>query len=113
MADELRELPGPYEILELRDGETRELMITSYSRGRVTIYPPHRPTGKVIEALRVHVPKEYKDYFPWYWDITSKFLCAQMLGYLEAGDFKNKRYIITKHGVAPKARFELKVVPVS
>jgi len=113
MDENLKELPGPYEILELADGETRELMIKSYSRGRVTIYPAHKPTGKIIDALRVHVPKDYKDYFPWYWDITSKFLAAQLLGYLEAGEFTNKRFIITKHGVAPKARFELKVVPVS
>lgn len=111
MGDGVKELPGPYEIFELRDGETRGLEIKSYSRGLVTIYPAHRPTGKVIEALRVHVPKEYKDYFPWYWDITSKFLVAQMMPFLEAGGLGNKLFVITKHGVAPKARFELQVRP--
>ena len=112
MDADLKELPGPYEILELNDGQTLELQIKSYSTGSVTIYPAHAPGGKVIAALRLHVSKRYKPYFPWYWDVTSKFLVAQLLGYLEAGDFQNKRFVITKHGTAPKARFELQVIPI-
>lgn len=111
MAEEVKELKGPYEIFELVDREVRELTITNWEQGRVTIYPPHQPTGKVINALRVHVPAETKDFFPYYWDITSKTLVAQMVPYLEAGGYQGKRFIITKYGVAPKARFSLEVRP--
>jgi len=111
MAEQENELKGPYEIFELDDGETRQLRITNWEQGAVTIYPVHKPTGKVINALRVHVPQETKPYFPYYWDITSKFLVAQMLGYLEVPGYQDKVFTVTKHGVAPKARFSLEVKP--
>jgi len=109
MAEEEKELPGPYEIFELADGETRQLKVTRYETGRVTIYPAHKPTGKVIQALRVYVPEDTKEHYPYYWDITSKTLVAQLLPQLEAGRFESKVFIVTKHGVAPKARFTLEV----
>jgi len=111
MAGQVKELAGPYEIFELVDGETRELRITGWEQGEVTIYPRHKPGGKVINALRVHVPQDTKDFFPFYWDITSKMLVAQMLPYLEQADYSHKVFVITKHGVAPKARFTLEVRP--
>jgi len=111
MAEEVKELAGPLEIFELVDKEVRELIITKWEQGRVTIYPPHQPTGKVINALRVFVPVKTKEFFPYYWDITSKTLVAQMVPYLEAGGYEGKKFIVTKHGVAPKARFTLEVRP--
>jgi len=111
MAEDMNELAGPYEIFELVDREVRELIITKWEQGRVIIYPPHKPGGKVINALRVHVPAETKDFFPYYWDITSKTLVAQMVPYLEAGGYEGKKFTVTKYGVAPKARFTLEVKP--
>ncbi len=112
MAEDVKELAGPYEIFELTDGEVRQLRITSWSQGNVTIYPLHRPVGKVINALRVHVPEDTKDFFPYYWDITGKTLVAQMVPYLHTPGFQDKIFTITKHGIAPKARFTLEVNPV-
>ena len=112
MDETATKLPGPYEIFELTDGQTVELRIDGWAQGEVTIYPHHKPTGKVINALRVHVPEDRKAFFPYYWDITSKFLVAQMLPWLQRADYKEKLYVITKHGVAPKARFTLEVRPV-
>lgn len=111
MTEEVKELKGPYEIFELVDGETRVLQIKDWETGNVTIYPPHKPTGKVINALRVHVPPATKDFFPYYWDITGKTLLAQMVPYLEQRGYQDKRFTITKHGIAPKARFSLEVRP--
>lgn len=111
MVVEVGELAGPYEIFELTDGETRQLRITKWMTGNVTIYPPHKPTGKVVTALRVHVPSDTKDFFPYYWDITGKTLVAQMVPYLEQPGYQDKVFVVTKHGIAPKARFTLEVRP--
>jgi len=111
MAEQAKELAGPYEIFELTDGETRELRITGWQTGNVTIYPPHKPTGKVVTALRVLVPPMTKAFFPYYWDITGKTLVAQLLPYLEQPGYKDKVFTITKHGIAPKARFSMEVKP--
>lgn len=111
MAKEVKPLEGPYEIFELVHNETRELQITNWQLGEVTIYPAHKPAGKTINALRVWVPEETKDNFPYYWDITSKTLVAQMLPQLKQPGYKDKKFVITKFGVAPKARFSLEVRP--
>jgi len=112
MSGEEKQLPGPYEIFELTDREVKQLRITDYETGLVTIYPQDKPTGKVVTALRVHVPKETKDFFPFYWDITGKTLVAQLLPCLEQPGYKDKVFTITKYGIAPKARFTVEVKTV-
>ena len=102
-------LGGPYEILELEDGETLTTKVENWEIGEVMIHPTYKPEGKLIVALRIHVPKESKDYFPYYWDVTSQTLVAQMVPYLRRDDFKTRTYTVTKHGVAPRARFTLEV----
>lgn len=102
-------LPGPFEILELGDGETLTTKILKWELGEVTIHPSYKPEGKQIVALRIHVPTEDKEYFPFYWDVTSQTLVAQLFPYLKSPGFETKTYAITKHGVAPRARFSLGV----
>lgn len=111
MAQEVNELPGPYEIFELTDGQTAQIRITGWQQGNVTIHPAHQPAGKLINALRVQVTKETKSTFPPYWDITSQRLQAQIVPYLEQSGYQDKVFTVTKHGVAPKARFTLEVRP--
>lgn len=106
-------IPGPYEILELGDGESLITRITRWEVGEVEIHPSYKPEGKFVAALRIHVPEDDKEYFPFYWDVTSQTLLAQLLPYLELEGFERRRYTITKHGVAPKARFTLGVEKVS
>jgi hypothetical protein len=111
MAEDMKDLAGPYEILELEDRGAIALRIRQWELGRVTIYPAHKPTGKVINALRVHVPEGSKPFFPWYWDITGTTLVAQLLPHLQQPGYSEKVFVITKYGVAPKARFTLEVKP--
>ena len=106
----MERLQGPYEILELEDRGTLETRILNWSVGEVEIHPGYQPEGKWITALRVWVPREHKEFFPWYWDITSQTLLAQLLPYLEQPGFDTKMFRITKHGVAPRARFTLEVI---
>lgn len=103
-------LPGPYEIFELSDGQTHTTRIESWKVGEVEIHPANKPEGKIIIAMRIHVPQSYKDYFPFYWDITSSTLIAQLMPFLEAEGYAQKTYTITKHGIAPRARFSLTVI---
>lgn len=105
----MEKLPGPYEILELEDEGTLTTKIENWQAGEVEIHPAYKPEGKFITALRIHVPKTDKDYFPFYWDITSQTLVAQLLPYLEQPGWGQRTYTITKHGVAPRARFTLVV----
>ena len=102
-------LPGPYEILELEDEGVLTTKIVRWQRGEVEIHPSYKPEGKFIQALRIHVPETDKDYFPFYWDVTSQTLLAQLLPYLEAPGFEHRTFTIVKHGVAPRARFSLQV----
>jgi len=58
--EELPELPPPYEILELADGEEIVMTIRDYIVGRMEIEPrfPGAPKRKKIVAIRIFVPGE-------------------------------------------------------
>lgn len=105
----MAKLEGPYEILELEDGGILETRVEKWEEGEVEIHPGYRPEGKLITAIRIHVPKDRKEFFPWYWDITSQTLVAQIRPFLEAPGYERKTFKITKHGVPPRARFTLEV----
>lgn len=102
-------LPGPFEILELGDGETLTTRVLKWRVGEVEIHPAYKPEGKMIMALRIEVPEVDKEFFPYYWDITSQTLLAQLVPHLEQPGFERKTFRITKHGMAPRARFSLEV----
>ena len=67
-------LPGPFEILELEDRGTLTTRVLKWKVGEVEIHPAYKPEGKMIMALRIEVPEEDKEFFPYYWDITSQTL---------------------------------------
>jgi len=109
MAEVLAEIPGPYEIFELADTETKTLEIQKWEIGTMKIITPEFPEGKIIKVLRVWVPRAIKPIGTDYYDITSQTLIAQLEPYLKTPDFRRKKFIITKFGVAPRARFKLEV----
>lgn len=112
MAEELRRLPGPMEFLELRDGETARLKVVSWERGKTLIHTTRwgREVELDIPVLRVHLAAGVKPYPPMYYDITSKTLTAQLVPMLMESGFERYTYVITKHGVRPRARFTLERV---
>jgi hypothetical protein len=55
------------------------------------------------------VPQEDKAHFPFYYDVTSKTLRAQLVPLLPGIIARGARITVTKHGVAPAARFTLEV----
>ena len=106
---ELTELQGPYEILELGDGGSLALHPTAFTTGQMTIHPRWLPQGKVIKVIRIWVPESDKPLFPDYFDITASTLVAQLEPILRGADLRGLEITITKHGIAPKARYQVRV----
>jgi hypothetical protein len=75
----------------------------------MNIKTSEEPEGKMIKALRIFVPAQTKPIGVSWYDITSQTLIAQLLPFLEQPNFGNKTFVITKYGVAPKARFTVEV----
>jgi len=110
MGEELELVPGPYEILELRDGESIELRVVRWLLGYMEIRPRFAPgTVKRIRVLRLWVPREVKPIGVDYWDITSQTLIAQLEPWLRRADFRRLRFTIKAFGVAPRKRFTVEV----
>jgi hypothetical protein len=104
-------LPGPFEILEMSDGELRELTITGFESGSMTITPRDRNVSKTVTALRLLVGPESKPFFPQYYDLTAQTLVAQVLPLLAAVTNWPRVLRITKYGVAPRARYGVVLLP--
>ena len=110
----LKPLPGPYEILELSDGQSIEFSIVRYETGLVTIRPRYLPVGqeKTIKAMRVYVRREDKPVGVDWWDITSQLLVAHLEGILKNAPKLPVRVRIKAFGYAPKKRFQVEVLGV-
>ncbi|MBF6606967.1 MAG: hypothetical protein IVW53_15475, partial [Chloroflexi bacterium] len=91
----MADLEGPFEILELGAGEARSMTIVSAQLGEMTIKPASAPAGKVIKALRVNVEHADKPTFPYYWDITSQTLIAQLAPQVTFSGYRPRRFTIT------------------
>lgn len=112
--EDLEELPGPYELLELADRGSLTVWLKAWERGSMIIHPRYEgaPPEKKIPVLRVHVADDFEKLPPRYYDVTSKTLMAQWLPMLSAADFRRYKYTVTKFGVPPRARFTLERVPL-
>lgn len=111
MAEELQIMEGPFDIMELTDGEDKTLNILRWELGHSVIKVRYAPIEKDIKILRVWVPREDKPAGMPYWDITSQTLIAQLLEYLKVEGWEKNQYWIKKFGVPPRARFQLVVKP--
>ena len=114
LAEVLRRLQGPYELLDLPDRGSVRLRVTYWERGSIEIHPRYEgaPASKEVEALRLHLAPGVKPYPPSYYDVTSKTLQAQLLPLLVERGYERYTFVVTKYGVAPRARFTLEAVPL-
>ncbi len=112
MAQRNLELVGPYELLDLYDGESMNLEISSFQKGVMTIHPKYAgaPAEKTIPVLRVHVKEVSKQLPPMYYDITSKTLIAQIEPHLLAGGFEARIFKITRFGTGPRTRYRMELL---
>jgi hypothetical protein len=107
----MAELQGPFELLELQDGQSASFRALKYDKGTHTIFPAHAPGGKLLTTIRVHVPPEDKPLFPYYWDLTQSTLVAQIEPHLQRPDLARLRFTITARGIGPRKRFEVITQP--
>ena len=105
------ELQGPVELLELQDGQSASFRALRYDKGTLKIFPRTVQQGKIITALRVHVPPEDKPLFPHYWDLTATTLVAQLEPHLQRPDITRLRFKITARGISVHKRFEVETSP--
>ena len=112
-----RELPGPYEMFDIGDGETRCFHVVRYEIGTVTIHPryPGAPALKQVEAIRVYVKPGEKEYLPNYWDITQRHLVAALKPLLPEIVSKGLKVcitaVITRPGIQASKRFKIQTIP--
>lgn len=99
----MAEIIGPYEILELADGETVTFHVERYETGKMIIHPtyPGAPEEKIIDGLRVFVPLADKEYLPSYWDVTGGHLVAGLKPLLEMLIESGKAVTITAKLMRP------------
>ena len=102
-------LPEPMELLDLPDKGSLTLKVQSWEDGEATIKTGAVPEGKVVAITRLHTTKEYKPLYPFYYDVTSKTLRAQLAPQLPDIVKNQRTLVITKYGVAPQARFSVEL----
>ena len=105
-------LQGPFEILELKDGESKEMTVAEWILGSMVIHPrfPGAPAEKVIVGIRIIVPSAEKMFGPPYWDLTSQTLRAQLEPILDDVKRRGRKIRITARGFGPGKRFTVTVV---
>lgn len=105
-------LGGPYEILDLADGEAVTIAVERYEAGEAPITDLTTNQRKVVPALRLHLKPGYKKFGPAYWDTTSLTLQAQLRPWLDNPSTRGHKMIITAMGVRPSKRFRLDILGV-
>lgn len=102
-------LPEPYEIFDLTDGASVEMRVYGWKQGTMIIVPKGSSIQKEIPAMRVIIDPEHKRLGPAYWDITSKLLQQQLIEIFKTPSLTSYIIKVTKHGIAPVARFEVQM----
>ncbi len=104
-------LAGPFEILDLQDGEVAQFRVLRVETGDVPITPTRTRVTEIVPATRLHLPPGAKRTGLPYWDVTSKTLQAQLAGVDAGGGLVGRTVRITAFGVQPRKRFQLEVLP--
>ena len=107
----LNYLPPPYEILELNHCESITIRVVRWTLGKIDIRPryAYAPPIKTIHCLRLYVDPKYKQYPPYWYDVTSKRLMSALLPILHRTDFDLYEITIHAVGTAPKKWYEVKL----
>jgi len=109
---ELEFMPGPFEFLELKDGESVRLAVQGFKEGFVTIHPRRAdaPRERTVRMLRLWLKPGYKPVGVGYWDVNAGTLVAQLRPLLPQLVETGREFIITAHGSPPKKRYSIRLV---
>ena len=99
----MAEIPGPYEILELADGQSVTFHVAGWEAGTMVLHPtyPGAPESKTVDGLRVFVTLADKEYLPTYWDVTAGHLVAGLKPLLPMLEESKKAVTITAKVMIP------------
>lgn len=104
-------LAEPFEIFDIPAESRVEFTVLRYQEGDPVEMMALDGRKFTIAPLRLHLKEPLSPGHMSYIDITSKRLHVSLLPHLRVIPTGGKRIAITKHGVAPKAVFELAVLP--
>jgi len=107
--EKLEELDPPYEIYEFEPCHPAYFRITEWKLGKITISPrfPGAPPQKTVECIRLYVDPETKQFYPPWWDITSRRLVYQLAGMLAQGIPADMWLKVHRDIPGPKAHFSV------
>jgi len=114
MLPELSSLPSltpPFDLLDLRPGDSQALDLVRGQLGKSVINPRDGRPRKEVYTFRVWVTPGTKPTVPDFWDITATTVIAALWAYMEAGDFPKATYRLMKVGQGAQARFSLDRLP--
>ena len=97
----------PVELLDLANGGSEEFRVIKWEEGDVEIRPRQSPAGKIVTAIRMHVPPEDKREGAPYWDATAGNLVARLRVILDDVVAGGRPIRVTKHGDPPIARHQV------
>lgn len=101
----------PLDLFDLPPGGELVTRVLRWEEGTATIRPLRAPQGVDVQVIRLWVPPVDKPTEPRYWDITATTLHpglrAMLPGLVAAGRWLR----ILKIGAAPRARFQLEMLP--
>ncbi len=104
-------LSGPYEIFDIEDNQTVEILVLKTDVGEIEIHPGYSDQVKIVPALRLHTMEPLAAGRLKYIDVTSQRLKAILAPMLQDLPVGGKHFRITKRGVAPKAVFSVEAYP--
>ncbi len=100
-------LEGAVELLDLADGASETFRVLRWEKGELEIQPRQAPSGRIVTAVRMHVPQEDKPLGAPYWDATAGNLVARLLPVLDGLVASGRKIRVTKHGAPPFARHQV------
>lgn len=95
---------APWDILELAENGFKDLTVTAFEQGKMTISPRDGRPSKEINVVRLTVPVGEKPTPPNYWDVTAQLVIPTLGALLSDPSHLPKRIRITKVGTGPSSR---------
>ena len=107
--DDLENLAGPYEFLEIIEGKPVTFHPIRWELGKAQTHPPWTAPGvlKWYEVIRIHLPTTEKPLYPHYYDIGQKTLVPQLKTVLPHARSEGVGVTIEAFGFGAKKRFSV------
>jgi hypothetical protein len=103
--------PGPYELLELADGQELAVTVRGIDQGEIRFLAGRGTEPTTSPLMRLHVDAGEKPAGLPYYDVSSKTLQAQLAGLAGSPDQLPRRIRLRARGAGLGKRYELAIGP--